>query len=161
VASEAGAHCRQPQQKVQELGGTLNMNFSSARGIGPCPSDIPGAPVPRLLFGLPGLTLDSARSLAPPDHLWTIGGMCTATTLLCSPAWVLRGRCPARGSLPATLGSHRASPLAAPWQGLPWGNVGKDALVLSITTPIGTPDICRLLCGMFPDYGPENLTFGQ
>lgn len=64
VASEAGAQCRQPQQKVQGLGWTLNTNFSSARGIGPCPSNIPGAPVPKLLFGLPGLTLDLAPYLA-------------------------------------------------------------------------------------------------
>lgn len=46
VASEAGAHCWQSQQKDQGFGWILNMNFSSAWGIGPCPSNVPDAPTP-------------------------------------------------------------------------------------------------------------------
>lgn len=95
VASEAGAHCRQPQQKAQGSGWTLNMNSSSALGIGPCPSDVPGAPVPKLLFGLPGLTLDVAHYLAPAWPPRPMEGTRAVTTLLCSPAWVPWRRRPA------------------------------------------------------------------
>lgn len=42
VASEAGAHCQQPQQKDQGFGWTLNKNFSSTPGIISCPNPISG-----------------------------------------------------------------------------------------------------------------------
>lgn len=66
VASEAGAHCRQPQQKDQGFGWTLNMNFSSALGIGPCPSHIPGAPAVRIAWIDLGLGSSPCPCLTSP-----------------------------------------------------------------------------------------------
>lgn len=60
VASEAGAHCWQSQQKDQGFGWILNMNFSSARGISPCPA-VSQVLLPPVLFGFPGPPLGSAR----------------------------------------------------------------------------------------------------
>lgn len=64
-----------------------------------------------------------------------------------------------RGPFPPR--SAPTSPLPAPLPGLPWGNAGKDALVLFITASIGTPGLRRPSSGTFPDYGTEKLTFGQ
>lgn len=103
VASEAGAQRRQPQQKVQGLGSTLNMNFSSAQGIGPCPSHIPGASVPKP-FGLPGLTLDLADYLAlawpPLDYQGEL--RCHQLSLLTSPGDMGTMSCPQGLCLPCS-----------------------------------------------------------
>lgn len=99
VASEAVAHCWQSQQKDQGFGWTLNMNFSSAQGIGPCPSNVPGAPTRQYCLGL--LDRPRARRVA-----------------------VSR---PGLPGLPASC-SHLAYPHATPWPARRWGLVGEALL---------------------------------
>lgn len=129
VASEAGAHCRQPQQKDQGFGWTLNLNFSSAPGITPCPNHIPGVPVLQTALCMLGLTMDLAHHLAPA---WPpMEGTCAATMgSVLQPRWggtvsCHRGPCPPCSDPP----SPHLLPSAS-WQGLCWANVGKEVLVL-------------------------------
>lgn len=161
VASEAGAHCRQPQQKDQGFGWTWNTNFSSALGFGPCPSHVPGAPVPKPPLGLPGSTLDAAHHLAPARPPRDHGGdlRCHHLALL-SPArarW--DGGLPPR-SLPTTLTSQLASPRTAAWQGLQWGNAGKGALVLLSPHPSVPQERVGFYPGCSPTTGQKNGPLG-
>lgn len=165
VASEAGAQRRQPQQKVQGLGSTLNMNVeyecsAQPRASVPAPATSQVRLSPNRLDCLdwPWTWLITLPLL---DHPWTTEGSCAVTSFLCSPAWVTWGQCPA----PKVSACHAQLPTHLPSRcslgRAPWGNVGKDTSVLFITTSVDTPAIHRLLSGTLTDYGTEKLTFGQ
>lgn len=161
VASEAGAHCRQPQQKDQGFGWTWNTNFSSALGFGPCPSHVPGAPVPKPPLGLPGSTLDAAHHLAPARPPRDHGGdlRCHHLALLSSPRVVGRRpptQVPAHHAhFPARLPSHCCLARASV------GQRRQRCVSAAIAASVGTPGTRRLLSGVLPDHGTEKRTLGR
>lgn len=151
VASEAGAHCRQPQQKDQGFGWTLNLNFSSAPDITPCPNHIPGVPVLQTALCMLGLTMDLAHHLAsawPP-----LEGTCAATMgSALQPGWGGTVSCH-RGPCPPCSDPRSPPPFCSLARPL-LGQRGRRGVSAGVTTPISTPG--TLLSRMFPGQGTEN-----
>lgn len=126
VASEAGAHCRQPQQKDQGFGWTLNTNFSSTPGITSCPNPI---------SGMDGTCQTTQR-----------GDLCCHMSSALQPGgwdsvswhWA-----------PAHLAQIPAHLLpSAPSQGLCWASLGKDVPVLVSAHPSVPQDVFHPGCSL-------------
>lgn len=98
-------------------------------------------------------------ALPLPDQPWTIQGTCAATTLLSASGqggWHPATDIPAHhAQLAACLPSSWSLARALT------GQCGKGCTSAGIATSFGTPEIRCPLSGLFPDYGTENLTFGE